>query len=276
MKISVIVPTFNRAALLGRALDSVVHQSCQPHELIVIDDGSSDATAELIQKSYPTANYLYQENRGVSAARNAGIKIATGEWLAFLDSDDSWVRDKLKLQGRALRESGLNVSHTNEIWIRNGVRVNQMKKHRKRGGKIYQYCLPLCAISPSSVMIRGSVFESIGLFDESLPACEDYDMWLRLCSKQEVQFLDEPLVTKYGGHSDQLSRSHWGMDRFRVYSLEKILLCNELSADDRRRTVDNLVQKLTILLKGATRNNNTALMDSCRESLSRWEPHCVR
>ena len=108
-----------------------------------------------------------------------------------------------------------------------------MKKHAKSGGHIFRQCLPLCVISPSSVMIQRSLFDEIGLFDESLPACEDYDLWLRICARHPVLFLQEPMIIKHGGHRDQLSRRYWGMDRFRIQALEKIIDAPGLSPADR-------------------------------------------
>lgn len=260
--ISVIVPTFNRRHVLPRALDSVLKQrGAGLVELIVVDDGSTDETADLVRANYPQARLLRQENRGVSAARNVGIQAAQGEWIALLDSDDYWLEEKLARQLAAIaKQPGLRLCHTEEIWIRNGVRVNPMKKHQKSGGSIYQRCLPLCCISPSSVLIHRTVFDEVGLFDETLPACEDYDLWLRVCAREAVLFLDEPLLVKTGGHEDQLSRKHWGMDRFRIRALEKILASERLSPTDREATLALLVRKLEILINGAKKRDNHELM----------------
>jgi len=225
--ISVVIPSFNRAETLVRALDSLMCQN--PHgfgpkiEIIVVDDGSTDNTRHVLAQQFPSVRVLYQENQGVSAARNAGIDLATGEWIAFLDSDDEWLPHKLSAQFSLLQKSGLKVCHTQEIWIRNGVRVNQMNKHEKSGGWIFERCLPLCAMSPSSIIIHRDVFTEVGVFDESLPACEDYDLWLRIASQYEVAYVERACINKYGGHADQLSQQYWGMDRFRVIALEKFL-----------------------------------------------------
>ena len=181
MEISLIIPTYNRCLLLKRALHSVLEQSRPPDEIIVVDDGSTDKTAEMLKQEFPQINTISQINKGVSAARNKGIQQAQGDWIAFLDSDDSWQAEKLATQIRALQQAPeLKVCHTEETWIRNGVRVNTMHKHKKSGGWIFEQCLPLCAMSPSSIMIHRSVFDDVGLFDENLPACEDYDLWLRI------------------------------------------------------------------------------------------------
>lgn len=252
MKISAIIPTYNRSDHLRQALHSIMQQTLRPKEIIVIDDGSTDSTGAMINDFFPNVKYLYQKNSGVSSARNTGIKLATGDWIAFLDSDDQWLPEKLEKQQQALKDSpGIKLCHTEEIWIRNGVRVNAMKKHTKRGGWIFQHCLPLCSISPSSAIIHNSVFDDVGLFDESLPACEDYDMWLRITAKYPVIFLEDPLITKFGGHKDQLSRKHWGMDRFRIQALQKILDKNDLPAENRQAACEMLKKKAQIFLTGA-------------------------
>lgn len=272
MKISVVIPTFNREALLGRALDSVAAQSMQPVEVIVVDDGSTDSTADAVRRRHPHVRYLSQPNRGVSRARNVGIRRSTGDWVALLDSDDEWLPGKLEAQAHALtRSAESRVCHTNEIWVRNGRRVNPMNKHRKSGGWIYRNCLPLCVISPSSVLIHRSVFSNVGYFDEQLPACEDYDLWLRMCAVYPVLYLDQPLVRKYGGHDDQLSRKHWGMDRFRITAMEKMLRCDLLDADDRAATVAAMLDKLRVVSAGADKRGNLELAQQCAAKIDRYQ-----
>lgn len=261
--VSVIIPTYNRCALLARALDSVLAQTRCADEVIVVDDGSQDGTADFVRHAYPQVHLLVQRNAGVSAARNRGITCATGEWIALLDSDDVWLPTKLAMQLQALtQQPGFRLVHCDEVWIRKGVRVNPMKKHKKRGGFIFQYCLPLCCISPSSVLIERSVFETLGNFDESLPACEDYDLWLRICAREPVLYLDQPLLQKYGGHSDQLSQQYWGMDRFRIQALQKILTMGVLSEQDRVAVKAMLVKKAAIFARGAEKHG--------REELARY------
>lgn len=257
--VTVIIPTFNRSPCLPRALDSVLAQTFQPVEVIVVDDGSDDGTAALVKRSYPQVSYLHQARRGVSAARNQGIRNSTGTWLAFLDSDDTWLPDKLAIQLEALRRNpDLHICHTDEIWIRRGRRVNPARKHAKRGGWIFRDCLPLCCISPSSVIIHRSVFDQVGLFDESLPVCEDYDLWLRITARFPVLYVAEKLTVKYGGHRDQLSRKYWGMDRFRIRALEKILESGILSAEQEGAARAALGEKLRIYLAGARKRKKWA------------------
>ena len=271
--VSVIVPFYNRHKTLGRALRSICEQSLSPLEIIAVDDGSEDHGATIVEKDFPEVRLIrLEENRGVSAARNIGISQAQGEWLAFLDSDDEWLPSKLAEQLSLVRKDArYRIIHTDEIWIRKGVRVNPMKKHRKRGGDIFEHCLPLCAISPSAVMIHREIFDDVGLFDETLPACEDYDLWLRICSKYPVAYLDQPLVKKYGGHEDQLSRQHWGMDRFRIRALDNILEQSALSEGKRNAAIAMLLEKTRILLQGAQKRENKPLITHCEAMLNKYQ-----
>ncbi len=254
VSVSVIIPTHNRAALLPRALGSVFAQSRAADEVIVVDDGSDDGTAALVARAFPEVCLITQCNHGVSHARNRGIDAARGEWLAFLDSDDEWLAHKIERQLAAIeREPGARVCHTDEVWMRRGRRVNPMEKHRKGGGRIFESCLPLCVISPSAVMLHRSVFDECGEFDESLEACEDYDLWLRVCVRLPVLYLPERLVVKHGGHQDQLSRRHWGMDRFRIRALEKLLRSTALTPVQARATLAQLCAKITVYLHGAVK-----------------------
>ena len=256
MNISVIIPTFNRKETLKRAIQSVVMQSYTPYEIIVIDDGSDDGTKEWLKDNYPDVKYIYQMNSGVSSARNKGIKFARGDWIALLDSDDEWLPSKLKDQAYEIElNPAAKFLHTNEIWIRNGVRVNQMKKHKKYGGYIFEKCLDICRISPSSVLIKKDIFDEIGMFDETLKVCEDYDLWLRFASKYPVHFLDQPLIKKYGGHSDQLSKVDDGIESYRIRSLKKILNSGILNKKQKAITKDVLVKKMYIYAKGLEKRN---------------------
>ncbi len=262
MRISVVIPCYNRRHTLARALDSVYAQTSAVDEVILVDDGSADGSAELVARSYPRVNILRQPNRGVSAARNRGIAAAACDWIALLDSDDSWLPHKIaEIRAAHERHPEYVLYHSDEIWMRRGVRVNPMKKHRKHGGFIFEQCLPLCAISPSAAVIKKSVLVELGGFDENLPACEDYDLWLRLCRRYPVHYLPAELIVKYGGHDDQLSRSYPMMDRFRVRALERLLSGGELSPAQRAAATSMLRHKLGILLRGAHKHRNRALID---------------
>lgn len=252
--VSVVVPTRNRSLTLRRALASVRAQTRRPEEIIVVDDGSTDDTLERLAEEFPEVRCIRQPHRGVAAARNRGVREAVHEWIAYLDSDDEWRPAKLERQLGALGGEPQHViCHTDEIWVRHGRRVNPRRRHTKTGGFILRCCLPLCVISPSSVLLRRSLLDEVGGFDEALPACEDYDLWLRICSRYPVLYVDEPLVVKHGGHSDQLSRRYWGMDRFRIRALVKLLNSRQLRFEDRRAAVRVLSQKIDIYLRGARR-----------------------
>ena len=256
ISISVIVPTFNRKDMLSRALLSIFSQSHEPFEVIVVDNGSNDNTQEMLRDEFPQVRLLLEPEKGVSRARNKGICEATGEWIAFLDSDDEWQPDKLEVQTREILGSENIISHTDELWYRNGVRVNPKNVHKKSGGYIFDRCLELCCISPSSVMVKKTLFDEIGYFDEKLPACEDYDMWLRVCSKYPILFVDKPLTIKHGGHGDQLSKKYWGMDRFRVEAIEKIINSEKLTGSQREAAKLKLQEKLKILIDGGQKRLN--------------------
>lgn len=271
MKISVIIPTYNRKHTLQRAIDSVLVQTFKPFEIIIVDDGSEDGTREWLLQNYPSVQYIHQPNNGVSSARNKGIQISQGSWIALLDSDDEWMPEKLEYQSRFLevnRDSSF--CHTNEIWIRNGVRVNQMKKHKKYGGDIFKHCLDICRISPSSSIINKDVFEEVGAFDESLTVCEDYDLWLRVTAKFNILFLDEPLIKKYGGHLDQLSRVPEGIEQYRIRSLEKILSMGLLTETQFRSAKDMLIHKLNIYAKGLKKRDKYEELTSTEKKIQDW------
>ncbi len=263
--ISAIIPTYNRKNVLPKALDSVLTQTVYPDEVIVVDDGSDDKTSEMVSSNYPKIKLIIQKNAGVSAARNAGIAASAGDWIALLDSDDEWLPEKLERQMECISDNPDAVLiHTDEIWIRDGKRVNPMKKHQKSGGRIFQKCLPLCVISPSSVLVKRSLLEEIGNFDEDLDVCEDYDLWLRICAEYPVHYVDEKLIVKYGSHADQLSRRHWGMDRFRISALEKVISGGTLSDEDNRAAVHMLIEKATIIAAGAEKRGKSTMAETYR------------
>lgn len=243
-----------------------------PAEVVVIDDGSTDGTDAMVRREFPEVNYCYQENLGVSASRNFGIHQATGEWLAFLDSDDEWLPEKLANQKAALAANPEHrICHTEELWIRNGAPVAVPKKYAKTGGWIFTHCLPLCAMSPSTILIHRSVFADIGLFDTRLPACEDYDLWLRITANYPVLLVEQPQINKHGGHEDQLSHAFWGMDRFRINALQKIIDAGQLSDQNRQAAVNMLIKKAGIYLNGVTKRGKTDEASYYRQLIKRYE-----
>lgn len=256
--VSVIIPTYNRAAVVTEAIDSVLAQTFRDFELIVVDDGSTDDTRNRLVGYGERIRMICQENHGVSHARNVGIRAARGKYVALLDSDDLWLPKKLETQIAVMEaQPDIPLCHTEEIWIRRGVRVNQMKKHQKHGGYIFPNCLPFCVISPSSVMIRRALFDEVGDFDESLPACEDYDLWLRVTKTSPVHFIETPLIVKRGGHDDQLSRIHWGLDRFRIQALDKLLQAGGLTDEQFEQAREEFQRKCKIFAQGCAKRQKT-------------------
>ena len=261
--VSIIIPTFNRAAFLGEAVDSVCAQTTEDWELIVVDDGSTDATPGVMAAFRdPRIRYVSQARRGVAAARNGGMAVSRASMIAFLDSDDLWLPEKLRFQ---LQFFSLNpaaaICQTEEMWIRRGQRVNPRAKHRKHSGWIFKECLPLCIVSPSAVMMRREALDALGGFDESLPACEDYDLWLRASLRYEIHTLPQMLTVKRGGHADQLS-GQWGLDRWRIAALEKILLDPALPPEYVSLVVSEIVRRSGVVAAGAIKRGN---IEMCRE-----------
>ncbi|WP_415716636.1 glycosyltransferase family 2 protein [Maridesulfovibrio sp.] len=248
---SVIIPTYNRAELICRAVDSVLGQTFVDFECLVIDDGSTDGTVEKLAKYNDSRiKPLWQENSGVSAARNFGIDESRGQFIALLDSDDEWVPEKLLKQIQFMEDGGFEISQTDEIWVRKGKRVNQCKKHEKPEGMFFERSLAMCMISPSCVIFSRKFWDEIGPFDEKLPACEDYDLWLRAGVKYPVGLLRERLTVKYGGRPDQLSNSVGCLDLYRIYAIVKLLNAEILSSEERVQALDELQRKAGFYIGG--------------------------
>ncbi len=248
--VSVIIPTFNRGWIIRDAVDSVLGQTYRDFELIVVDDGSSDRTADILREYGDRLRLVGQACRGVSAARNSGVRAANGRLLAFLDSDDLWLAGKLAEQVAFFEKTpSALICQTEEIWIRNGMRVNPRKRHRKPSGLIFRPSLELCLVSPSAVMVRRELFDRVGLFDEELPACEDYDLWLRVSCRFPIHLIDQPLTVKRGGHKDQLSRQD-SLDKYRIQSLVKVIGSGQLTMPQRNAAVVTLRKKSTVYANG--------------------------
>ena len=255
--VSVIIPTYNRGWILREAIDSVLAQDYSDFELIVVDDGSTDNTRDILDAYGRKIIVLHQPNRGVSAARNRGIAASRAQLVAFLDSDDLWLPQKLTRQAEFFQSNPeALICQTEETWVRNGVRVNPKKRHQKPSGMIFEPSLALCLVSPSAVMIRRSLFDTVGLFDESLPACEDYDLWLRISCRHPVFLLDDPLIIKRGGHDDQLSRAD-GLDKYRIQSLKQLIETGRLSETQQQAAVKTLQQKCAIYAGGCRKRGRT-------------------
>jgi len=265
-EVSVIIPTYNRRAMAGEAVASAAGQEAVVLEVIVVDDGSTDGTFEelcalgaSLEKGRGTVSIRVErtENRGPAAARNYGARLARAPHLAFLDSDDLWAPQKLLRQLAFMRQRpACTISQTQEIWMRNGSRVNPGRRHQKRAGDIFVDSLRTCLISPSAAMIRACVFRSAGGFDERMAAAEDYDLWLRVLVDYEVGLIDRPLVIRRAGHPDQLSAAVPALDRFRIMALAKLLAGTRLSAARREAVAQVLSEKCTILARGLERRGH--------------------
>jgi glycosyltransferase involved in cell wall biosynthesis len=241
--------------MVRQAVDAVLAQTFTGFELIVVDDGSTDDTAAVLAPYAGAVTLISGENRGVSAARNAGVARARGEYVAFLDSDDLWLPEKLSRQTAffTARPEALTCQ-TEEVWMKNGRRINPARKHQKPSGMIFFPSLELCLVSPSAVMMKKSFFDEMGGFDEALPACEDYDLWLRISCRYPIHLISDPLVIKRGGHADQLSAAR-GLDKFRIRALEKLLASPYLTPAMREAAVSVLIRKCRIYAQGCARRN---------------------
>jgi len=255
--VSVIIPTFNRANVVKRAINSVLDQTFKDFECIVVDDGSTDETDFVLSEFSNKIKLVKTENRGVAAARNSGAKAAEGNFIAFLDSDDEWKKEKLSKQFQYMKESGFRISQTDETWVRNGKFVNKSRKYIRPSGDIFYKCLEVCAVTPSSVMMEKELFFDYGGFDESFPVCEDFDLWLRMSPKEKFGLLDEPLIIKYGGANDQLS-NNFGLDKYRIISIFNMLNKNKnLNEEQRNALKEVLSKKIMIYAEGAKKHGNS-------------------
>jgi glycosyltransferase involved in cell wall biosynthesis len=255
-RVSAVIPTFNRDWCILRALDSVLAQTFRELDIWVVDDGGNDDTERLVRNRAATTSetpvhYLKIPHGGVSVARNAGVWVSTGSLIAFLDSDDEWLPDKLQRQIDCLElhpEAAL--VHGGESWIRDGQPVQVPEVYRKYGGDVYEHCLPVCMIGPSTVVVKREVLVEVGAFDESFPVCEDYDLWLRIASRWPVALVNEPVIRKYAGHADQLSTTTPTLDFWRVRALCHVL--PTLPSDDPRhaKTLHELRRRGSLLARG--------------------------
>ena len=255
-----VIPVFNRPERVVRAVRSVLQQSYRDFELLLVDDGSEeepDQARRLVEES--GHKFFRTENRGCSAARNLGVSRSTGPLLAFLDSDDEWHPTKLEKQVRELRDAGVRYLQNEEIWIRNGRRVNPKKRHLMEAGDIFELSCKAVCVSNSSVMVERDFFYELGCFPEDYRVCEDYELWLRAAAKEPIGLVREALTTKYGGHPDQLSRRYPAMDRFRVAALLGVLVGEPLTATQRELALRAVVEKVEILFLGAKKRGHDTL-----------------
>ncbi|MCX8084201.1 MAG: glycosyltransferase [Calditerrivibrio sp.] len=248
---SVVIPVYNRVSLLKNTLESVFLQTYKHYEIIVIDDGSNIDLAYYLKPYLYRIRYIkYNKNRGVSYARNVGINNAKYEYIAFLDSDDIWLPNKLSLQASYLTKTGYLVCHTDEYWYKKDRFINPKEKHQRYGGHIFKYILDFCRISPSSAVIHKTVFNKVGLFDETLPICEDYDMWLRIANKFEIGYLPIKTIIKITHTEPQLSLTTPHIEYYRLISLCKILKKYIIPNSLKKHAIIELERKFDIVKNG--------------------------
>ena len=274
--VSVIIPTYDRAERVTRAVSSVLAQTYTDFELIVVDDGSGDATLRSLTPFRDRIRLLrHGRNRGVSTARNTGIRASSAPLVAFLDSDDRWFPEKLQVQTRFFLENpDAQACQTQEIWVRHGRRVNPARRHLKPSGNIFEPSLERCLVSPSAVMLRRSLLDEVGLFDESLPVCEDYDLWLRIACRHPIHLIDRELLVREGGHPDQLSARGPGLDRYRIQALVGVLRSARLSASQARAALEALRRKSRIYAEGCLkrgRNREGGYYQTLPDRIARGE-----
>ncbi len=276
MNISIILPTFNRPNMTIRALNSIVKQTYRHFELIVIDDGSFDNTYDRINdylKTQQNIKYklIKKTNKGVSHARNIGLRLAQYDWVAFLDSDDEWLPSRLQTQVNYINKTpDCHWVYSDEQWVKDGVVIpvkpNSCKKYH---GAVLKKAIDRCFIGCSTVLIRKSHIEDVGGFNENFPACEDYDLWLKLLSKYKVDYIDQKLVTRFGGHDDQLSRAFHSMNLWRLKSVANLLEKSHLNEPERSYAENFIKSKAPQLMNGYKKYNNPEQLQEVADILNK-------
>ena len=255
MLVSIIIPTFNRLELLKRAIVSIEAQTYTNYELIIVDDASNDGTLEYLM----TLDHLIlilSENRGVSHARNRGVAMANGSSVAFLDSDDSWHKEKLAQQVAFHQlDPEVKCSFGEEKWFRFDKEVKRPKKYESPHVVNFKDLLEFTFIGPSSVMIDTNFYKELKGFDEDLAVCEDFDLWLRLSTHTSMHLAPNVCINKHAGDFEQLSSSVLSLEPYRVEAL--------LKHQDNAQAKEMIKKKIEIIQKGAQKHQNQELLDFC-------------
>ena len=208
--VSVVIATFNMAQYLPEALRSVLCQTYSNLEVHLVDDGSTDGTQDAISPymSDPRIHYHRQNNRGQACAKNAGLRLATGDYVAFLDADDKWMPEKLARQiPKFASSSKIGVVYSPAVFIdANGATINLEYAPTRYRGKVTTQLLFENFLCFPSAIVRRQCFQSVGMFDESLPMSIDYDLWLRLSTQYDFDYTDEPTLY-YRVWPGQMSRN---------------------------------------------------------------------
>jgi glycosyltransferase involved in cell wall biosynthesis len=246
-KVSVVIPAHNSSKFLAETIRSVLYQSFRDFEIIIIDDGSTDDTAK-VASGFPV-RYFWQENRGVSAARNKGIELSQGEYIAFLDSDDMWLPQKLELQLAAIENAPLaGVVYSDLYYYDNttctttGTFLQKRRRPPPRGkvlGEFIEYFFG----HPSTLLVRKNVFAQVGMFDETLHNCEDDDMLFRMASYCEFEVVPVPLVMYRMHDSGQKSREQETVTHYYILYLNKALQSPMLNDEMRMKLCKSLAER---------------------------------
>lgn len=258
MKVLIVIPAYNRLPFLARSIRSVLGQSFTDYRLVVVDDASTEdlsSCRKVVEESGHTWLAL-SENQGPAKARNEGASQMPFDWVMFLDSDDVWMPDKVEKQmAWHLANPEVRISQVKERWIRNGSPFKKPAHLKQPEGEIFADCVERCSIGPSCVAIRHDLWAESGGFDEWFRVCEDYELWLRIASREMIGLIPGPeLMDKHGGHSDQLSTAVPALDRFRFVALAQFLNSRKtLPAPQREIVMKALNEKKTILGKGAAK-----------------------
>ena len=268
--VSVIIPTYNRADLLREAVASVLRQSYAPLESIVVDDGSTDATAACL-RSWCDVRLVRQDHTGMPGqARNGGARVARGEYLAFLDSDDLWLPHKLAVQVPVALAAGAAITHTRERWMRNGRVISQRRQRHRRAGDLFAESLRKCVIGPSTVLLRRDVFEDAGGFREDLEIAEDYELWLRLTARHPVAYVERESVIKRAGHGDQLSERYGHIELFRLRALRDLVEGRCFHPAQHAAAAAELARKARIYAAGCRKRGRGAEAEHYTALAHRW------
>ncbi|MBT3274794.1 MAG: glycosyltransferase family 2 protein [Spirochaetales bacterium] len=280
--ISVIIPVYNRFRLLSEAVGSVLSQTFKDYELILVDDGSDDplvrisrtgllaSTEALTEASRqggisctlpaglekPTSfRCLRIDHTGMpGAARNRGAEAARGRYIAFLDSDDLWLPDKLKRQYSLMEgKKECRISHTRELWLRNGKTVSQKSQKHQREGQLFNDSLVKCIVGPSTVMMDRKLYLEHGGFREDLEIGEDYELWLRILASNPISYVDAPLTIKRAGHGDQLTGKYGHIEYFRIQALKDLVDRGSVAAENLSAARTELSRKCRIYSSGSAK-----------------------
>lgn len=246
--VSIVIPTYNHEQYLARAIKSVLKQTHKNAEIIICDDGSSDNTKEVIKKfkHHKKIRYYYQSNQGLASTRNLGIKKAKGEFIAFLDSDDYWLPKKIEKQLKIFtKNKQIGLVYCFHYWVSEAGKITGKKKKNYRGD-IWQDLLQgnLIVGSGSAAVVKKECFDKIGLFDESLKSCEDWDMWLRIARVYQIDLTPELLV-KITQHPHKIKQQKWSLARGRFKVIKKNL---SYLPEFNKKGIANFLKSVKILI----------------------------